>query len=351
MQTTGSINSNSTGVYCFHKSQKDALSLIENIELGNSLFFFDPLLFTPWEDLERVAFQRIKSYYAIRTEFVVFTFTTDWFTGRKQLELDPLPTILEETTWSDKESKTVAKMDEMFGNKLWRSEILTKDTIDLRLKKLVDSYRRRLHKWFRYVLPFPFNPKGDQIYHLFMCSNYEKGMTLTRGFYQRFSNNPPYSPDSKMMYKLFSRVHSSLAKQDTFGQKPLIWRLLQAIIREHEEGLCDRYCEDFSYIARHQWSEIQPCLQALEIFDYLKQIEPMTSAWENPPKLYQLNWHTTKSRNTPKVLVKSFFPPPGRKQTCRYPDGRGFSEVSPKRVGLDRDIFPPTMARTTSITA
>ena len=156
-EAIGSVETNRSGVYCLQRTPKEALDLIEGIELGNSLFFFDPLLFTPWEELERVASRRIKSYYETRTEFIVFLFTTDWFIGRKKMV--PLPKSIEESTWNDKEKETVRMMDDLFGNSLWQKEILTDDSIETRMDKLVQAYRVRLHRWFRYVLLLPFNPR------------------------------------------------------------------------------------------------------------------------------------------------------------------------------------------------
>jgi hypothetical protein len=92
-----------------------AIDLIKQIDLGNTLFFFDPLLYTPWSEIEKVSRDRIKSYYQTGTEFVVFLFNSDWFLGRKTLDppLTPFPTG-QHTQWTADEKTTVAKMNDLF---------------------------------------------------------------------------------------------------------------------------------------------------------------------------------------------------------------------------------------------
>jgi hypothetical protein len=53
-------------------------------------------------------------------------------------------------------------MDELFGTTSCRNEILTKQTNE-RIDDLIGNYKLRLHKWFRYVLPLPFQTKDDQV--------------------------------------------------------------------------------------------------------------------------------------------------------------------------------------------
>ncbi|MGI0016873.1 MAG: three-Cys-motif partner protein TcmP, partial [Nitrososphaera sp.] len=179
-------------VYLINADLTSALSILDQIRLGNSLYFFDPLLFTPWVQIDSVARKRIKLYYETRTEFIVFLFTSDWFYGRKGL-IAPLPKT-NDGKWSAQERDAVEKCDQLFGRAAWRAKLLNDRAPEERIRRLVELYRDRLHTWFRYVLPLPFDPKTGQTYHLFMCSNYEDGVEITKGFYADYTGNDQYSP-------------------------------------------------------------------------------------------------------------------------------------------------------------
>ncbi len=88
------VGLNKSGVFLFNKKPADVLPSIGVLELGNALFFFDPLLYTPRTEIETLARNRLKTYYQTGTEFIVFLFTSDWFVGRGQLS--PLPDTVDE---------------------------------------------------------------------------------------------------------------------------------------------------------------------------------------------------------------------------------------------------------------
>jgi len=113
---------NNLGIYLLNTNVTKAVEEIGKIKLGNALFFFDPLLFTPWSDIEKVAQKRITTFYKTGTEFIVFLFTSDWFLGRGDLK--PLPTTENQENWSDEQKDTVKKVDELFGHDSWRPELL-----------------------------------------------------------------------------------------------------------------------------------------------------------------------------------------------------------------------------------
>jgi three-Cys-motif partner protein len=304
-QTEGPPQSNRTGIYLLHKDLNDALDTIEQFSLGNTIFFFDPLLFTPWSVIERVARRRIKWYYQIGTEFIVFMFTSDWFTGRAKLNLSPLPKTPILAQLSEGERETVGLMNEMFGNEKWQSFILNDSPTKERVARLVEQYRLRLHRWFRYVLPLPFEPKTGQTYHLFMCSNYEEGIDITRRFYTKYSKNQAYSPDNATAYANFCRAHPLLVSRIHGRRRPLEWRFLWAVIKNHEEGLCDIECQDFVRI-EGDWRTRLGALQWLESKGYLRHTETMTDAWEEVPPLYKADWGAIKQRlgvDSPPALI------------------------------------------------
>jgi len=285
----GPASANDTGVFLLSSSLDDAIDTIEGIPLGNSLFFFDPLLYVPWGEIERVARKRIKAYYLPRTEFIVFLFTSDWFVGRPKLGVAPLPRRIEASAWDKNEQESVSKMDNLFGMKSWREEILTNESDKQRGDKLVAAYRRRLHKWFRYVVPMPFKPRDGQLYHLFMCSNYELGITLTKRFYSEYTRNDIYSPDNTAAFARFKAAHPNFTKLYSGNHRPLAWKMLWAVIRNHEEGLCDIRCDDFRGFEEN-WQVRLAALQTLQVFGYLTKEEPLTDAWPDTVPLYRLDW-------------------------------------------------------------
>ena len=289
IQAEGPVGMNSNGVYLLNKGLSQALEAIEPLRLGNSLFFFDPLLFTPWSEIEKVARRRVLSYYQTHTEFIVFLFTSDWFRGRSALNLMPLPATTEGTAWTSAERESVARMDALFGGTNWRNQILSDGSLGDRVERLVSEYRKRLHRWFRYVRPMPFRPKEGQTYHLFMCTNYERGIGITSSFYNKYTNNRSPKRVLDDAYAKFSNLHPDALEEVEGRQKPAVWRFLVEITRDHDEGLCDDRCTDLGQIAPDPF-ERKECLKWLKDKGYLDIIPPMTDAWQNPPELYKLNW-------------------------------------------------------------
>ena len=272
---------------------RDHIDVINNVDLtiGNSLFFFDPLLYTPWSEIEKIAEQRITSYYIRRTEFIVFLFTSDWFLGRDKLV--PLPKSRNESSWNEAEKNSVQKVDDLFGNVGWRNNVLTDVAIESRMKTLVKLYKERLRRWFRYVLPLPFEPKPNQTYHLFMCSNDEEGINITKKFYTDYSKNPKYLPDHISAYKKFVWLHPK--KRIRGSARSYEWKVLWRIVRNHEDGLCDKKCTDLI----EKVSDVQTLVDSLEWLcseKYLDKIEHASIPWEKRPQLYQLNWNIVEER-------------------------------------------------------
>ena len=294
-EAEGPPGANTTGVYLFNKKLPEALNGIESLQLGNSLFFFDPLLYTPWSEIERVAGKRNTTYFHTQTEFIVFLFTSDWFSGRKVLGLDPLPKGTSEASWSTDEKDSVAKMDRLFGNSNWRPLVLTGARDEERIDGLVEAYRRRLHQWFRYVLPFPFQPKENQLYHLFMCSNYEEGIAITKRYYADASGNELLKMDSRSYYSVFKRLYPQTAMGLQGNERPLVWKMLWATIRNHDEGLCDILCRDFKRM-EFDYGKRSAALAWLEAAGYLHKVPQLTDAWPDPPQLYALDWGVVKTR-------------------------------------------------------
>ncbi len=290
----GQVRYNPSNVYLFNSELDIALNFIDKIKLGNTLFFFDPLRSVNYQAIENVARKRITTYYRMGTEFIIFIFTSDWFLGRD--EFVGLPSTGEESVWSVEQRKAISEADDLFGNTDWREEILTDNPIYERENQLVELYRNRLHKWFRYVLPMPFNPKRNQIFHLILCSNFETGVRATRNFYCDITGNPNYAPDNKRAFNEFKVHHPEIFQGLRGNRRPIQWKMLWCIITEHEEGICDYMCRDFVGIEQDE-SIRQASLEWLESKGYLI-LQNLTNAWQLQIKQYRLNWTTIKNNLT-----------------------------------------------------
>ena len=288
----GSIAENSSNIYLLNKTLDEALEVIGELDLGNALYFFDPLRSVKYSTIENVAGTRMDTFYKKGTEFIIFIFTSDWFLGRD--DFAPLPCTAEESTWTEEERETILEADSLFGNTEWRSHVLNDNPIEDRERVLIELYKNRLHKWFRYVLPMPFKPKENQVFHLILCSNFETGVRATRDFYCSKSHNPRYSPDNRSAYRRFRRLHPEIFIGLLGNRRPLQWRILWKTIREHEEGICDIMCIDLTDIVPSQFCR-RILLDWLEQKGYLDRID-VENAWDSSIRQYKLNWTVIRER-------------------------------------------------------
>jgi len=290
--TEGRARYSPSNIYLLNAELDDALNLIDNIKLGNALFFFDPLRSVRYQAIENVARKRITGYYKVGTEFIVFIFTSDWFLGRD--EFAALPSKIDESTWTGGQSATVAEADSLFGDTRWRQHILNNAPVYEREERLIELYRDRLHKWFRYILPMPFNPKKNQLFHLILCSNFETGVRATRKFYCDTTGNPVYSPDSRRAFDEFKRHHPEVFQGLPGNRRPIQWLMLRRIVTDHEEGICDYLCRDFEDIEENG-AKREAALEWLENKGYLTR-QNYTNVWQFPVQQYRLNWATIKGK-------------------------------------------------------
>lgn len=289
-EAEGPLSSNKSNIYLMNLKLDEALSSIARLDLRSSLFFFDPLRSYAYETIQKVARARIKTYYKTGTEFIIFVFTSDWFLGRD--DFAGLPTTLVETDWSESEKHTVVEADGLFGSMEWRARILNNQPIDKREYSFIELYKQCLNKWFRYVLPMPFNPKGKQIFHLILCSNYEAGVSATKRFFCGKTNNPVYKPDNRRAFAEFSKRHGELLIGLRGNQKPKQWRILWKTITGHEDGICDYKCRDFEEIEPMEKERIK-LLEWLATEGY--SIEYATNdPWGLQIVQYKINWQLVK---------------------------------------------------------
>lgn len=290
-EAEGAPENNTTGVYLLHTKVDDAIPGIEKIaklsDLGRSIFLFDPLRSVEWAIVQKAASQRITTFYKIGTEFIIFLFTSDLFLGRD--EYSALPETKEENQWSEKEIETVSEVDKLLGTKSWQPLLLRKDPIRIREERLVDLYKRRLYSWFRYILPLPFAPKPHQIYHLFVCSNFEVGIRATRNsFFCPRTKNEQYSPDIEACYQTFQQEHPSRVSHLREKTRPIEFRILWKVIREHEEGFCDVMCQDLMKIER-DFGRRRQALEWLRDQGYIKTSR-FDDEWGAHAPTFMLNW-------------------------------------------------------------
>ncbi|MFA5364733.1 MAG: three-Cys-motif partner protein TcmP [Candidatus Bathyarchaeia archaeon] len=285
-ESESSISENSSNVYLFNDTLDGALKKIVHIDLGNAIFYFDPLRSVRWKTVESVAKSRMLSPFQTGTEFIIFLFTSDWFLGRDGFS--PLPNNLSENSWTSDEHNTVLEADSLFGGRKWRKSILNRKGVTTKEKMLLELYIRKLSKWFRYVLPMPFIPKKNQLFHLILCSNYETGVAITKGAYTSKTLNQPYTPDNKVAYNKFIMLHPETKKNLKGNRRPLKWKLLWKVIKQHEGNTCDSYCKDFQE-EEPDTAKIQSVLEWLKSQGYLLPLN-IESAWDLPIYRYKLNW-------------------------------------------------------------
>lgn len=282
----GPIHPNSSNVYLLNETLDDALSSIQELKIGNALYFFDPLRNVQFPSIENVARNRITTFYRKGTEFLIFVFTSDWFLGRDDFVSLPTTSIPEE--WTDEEAETVMNADFLFGDVKWRSHLLNNHSLVEKQNTLINLYRKRLHKWFRHALPMPFSPRTGQIFHLVLCSNYSTGVRATRTFFCNRTNNPKYTPNNRRAFQSFRIHHPDCFKGIKGRKRPLEWRILWQVIRDHAEGICDCSCKDLKDIVSNRAARGR-ILQWLEKNGYIGMIET-NHLWDDPIVQYRIDW-------------------------------------------------------------
>ncbi len=278
-------------IFLSNNEAEEAIIKLDSIkELGNSLFFFDPLLCVEWELVEKVARRRITKPYKKGTEFILFNFTSDWFLGRG--DFHPLPKTIEEKKWTNDEKNTVKLGNSFFGDDYWKDQLLYDGKIEERQERMITLYKNRLNKWFRFVLPLPFSPKENQLYHLFLCSNYEVGINVAKNFYATKTNNPIYQPNNQKTYDIFRKKYPNL-KLKHRERRPKEWKALWSIIKLCEGGIVDKYCRTLFNV---NLEENELALDFLMREDFLLVYDNINWPWDEVEEYnrYKINWEKIK---------------------------------------------------------
>ena len=275
-------------------------------ELGISLFYFDPLLSVDWSLLDGIAKARITKPYRTGTEFQIFFFTSDWLTGRNSPFFHPLPRFTDEDGWSAEETTSAGIADRTFGSRKWLSAMVSGKTKAEIESKLVELYKRKLRKWFRFVLPLPFVPKKDQVYHVFCCSNFDVGISVISRFYEDCAGIPfGLMADNVLTYHEFKSSYPSIVAGYTGRRRPPEWKVLWHVMRNHVDGLCDLHCKDLRGKAGSVM-KLKSALEWLETEGYLRKVKIPEWPWSAMKfPVYKINWKTTET----KLNVKPPVPP------------------------------------------
>ena len=281
-------------VWVVRCSPAQAIDALQDALKMNSIFLFDPLLCDDWSTLESLARSRLTIPFKTGTEFIIFVFTSDWFSGRDFGEgdfLNPLPRTTNFREWARGEAESVAVANRLFGDSEWQAEILRDKPREDLMARFVTAYERRLHAWFRYVLPMPFAPKSDQRYHLFFCSNNFVGFSGTRGNYCDVSGNPEYEPDNKAATQRFRDLHPNLFSGLKATQKPLHWKMLWRFIKSAGHGVCDEFCfvQDGGTM-----DEASEAMEWLQTAGYMSVYQGPTGFTEVPQRL-TVNWDRVRA--------------------------------------------------------
>ena len=128
-----------------------------------------------------------------------------------------------------------------------------------------------------------------------MCSNYEEGIAITKRYYADASGNALLKMDSRLYYSIFKRLYPQTVRGLQGNGRPLVWKILWATIRNHDEGLCDILCRDFKRM-EFDYGKRSAALAWLEAVGYFRKVPQLTDAWPDPPQLYALDWGVVKSR-------------------------------------------------------
>ncbi len=268
------------------RNVNEAIDTINSMDIkGLTIYFFDPLLSIDMAPLRSVYERRIKTPFFTGVEFIIFFFTSDWIYGRENFQR--LPNNLNLDTWNSEEQQTVNSLINVLGDNLWLKSILTNEDPAVRMRKLINEYRERLLKMFRIVVPMPFVPKNKQTYHLIFCTNYFAGANIITRFYKNATNNE-WSPDHKIYYKKFRKLHESEVNLPDSNKRPLEWRILWRIIRNYRFGKFDDYCRDLRKLERNS-AKFFRILKWILKKGYIKRYIFFEEETRSKPR-YELNW-------------------------------------------------------------
>ena len=257
----------------------------ENIIVGKTIYFFDPLLSIDMEPLKKIYDKNVGSPSSNMAAFIIFFFTSIWITGRN--DLTPLPTNSKESNWTIDEKDTINKLNRTLGDKSWQSAILKNDSNEERIERLIKEYQDRLFKLFRFVIPMAFTPNKNQVYHLIFCANYLEGSSILRSFYEKFTFNK-WKPMNTKIYKLFQEIHKFDINFPKHPKRPLEWKLLWNFIKNYRFGKMDILSKDVKKIESDKGRR-QKLFDWLLSYKYINEYRSYKNRGKDIRR-YELNW-------------------------------------------------------------
>ena len=116
---------------------------------------------------------------------------------------------------------------------------------------------------------------------------------MTKDAYAKKTGNPKYSPDVNQAFEKFKVHHPETLRRLTGRKrKPSEWKVLWRIIKQHEDGICDSYCEDLKTVENPY--KLRRILSWLLAKNYLNVFN-VDNAWGWSVTRYKLNWTTVTS--------------------------------------------------------
>jgi len=285
----------SDGFVDLFESAEDFLKYKNPTDLGNSLFYFDPLLAPDLELIEQIASVRINRPFRINTEFLIFFFTSDWVVGRTKFAA--LPKTDDETEWTFEERESARAADSAFGRRDWIDVTKNESNIEKAEDLLLELYKNNLRKWFRFVQPLPFVPKTGQRYDLFCCSNFDTGMKVINSIYEKMTGVEfSLDAENRTVYANFLNVHPHLRMAG--NRRSNEWKCLWHIMKDHIDGICDEKSQ--GGIRKHASTEskLKIVLEWLQNEGYVKPTQNEPWMWPNHKKFptYIIDWDFVREK-------------------------------------------------------
>jgi three-Cys-motif partner protein len=285
----------SDGFVDLFESAEDFLKYKNPSDLGNSLFYFDPLLAPDLDLIEQIASVRINRPFRINTEFLIFFFTSDWVVGRTNFAA--LPKTDSDTEWTSEERVSARAADSAFGGRNWVNVMKNGSGIEKTEDMLLELYKKTLRKWFRFVQPLPFVPKTGQRYDLFCCSNFDTGMRVINGIYEKITGvDFSLDADNRTTYANFLKKHPNL--QMTRNRRSKEWKCLWHIMKSHIDGICDQKSQGGIRDHASTESKLKNVLEWLQDEGYVKPIHGFSWMWPNHRKFptFAIDWDFVKKQ-------------------------------------------------------
>lgn len=268
------------------KNVSEAIKTINDLKIrGRVIYFFDPLLSVDMKPLRETYEKRIRYPFITGVEFIVFFFTSDWIYGRD--DFTPLPDHFNSKIWTGEEFTVVQLLEDVYGDDEWYNIILTKEKPQIRMINLIKEYQKRLFTLFRFVIPMPFAPKDDQLYHLIFCSNFCEGASIISRFYEKSTNNI-WQPDNRTIYNKFRQLHKGDITFPGGNRRPVEWKLLWNFIKNYNNGKFDILSRDVHKIEDKRII-LQESMNWLIDKNYIKNYSFTQYRGRNVDR-YELNW-------------------------------------------------------------